>query len=325
MLSVALKRINIFVADKKSLIIITAKILIAGVLLYYLAYSIHPAKIFNSLLNADYYLILAAFILSFVNILFQFLKWRLLCNSVLKINNNRSVFYSLFYGFSAGITTPFRAGEYFGRAIPFKDMSVIKVTLLTAIDKLFPLIIVTFTGSVASIVFIKYYYNIPEFLVWILLLLIVMLYTLLLNLMNNKAFWRNLIFNKLKSLSFVKKQTEKFQILTKLTTGITHNLSMLSLLFIFVYTLQFTLLVMAFSEVQNFMLFFWASSLVMFTKSMIPPVTFGELGIREGVALFFFGIMGANDSAIFDASLFLFLMNLVIPSIVGLILLTKKS
>ncbi|NLT52328.1 MAG: flippase-like domain-containing protein [Ignavibacteria bacterium] len=325
MLSAALKRLNIFVADKKSLLIITAKILIAGVLLYYLTKSIHPTKILRSFLNADFYLISAAFLLSFVNIYFQFLKWRLLCNSVLKIKDNRSVFYSLFYGFSAGITTPFRAGEYLGRAIPFKDMSVIKVTLLTAVDKLFPLIIVTFTGSVATIIFMKYYYDIPEFLVWILMLVIVLLYSLLLNLMNNRAFWRNLIFNKLKTFSFVKKQIEKFQILTKLTTGITHNLSLLSLLFILVYTLQFTLLVMAFSEIQNFILFFWASSLVMFTKSMIPPVTFGELGIREGVALFFFGIMGANDSAIFDASLFLFIINLVIPSVIGLILLTKKS
>ncbi|MBK9099222.1 MAG: hypothetical protein IPM14_14110 [bacterium] len=52
-----------------------------------------------------------------------------------------------FFGFSAGIITPLRIGEYFGRGIEFKDKSIVQVTVATLIDKFFPLLMVASLGS----------------------------------------------------------------------------------------------------------------------------------------------------------------------------------
>jgi hypothetical protein len=52
-----------------------------------------------------------------INLLFYF-----------KFYEKKKIFYSLFQGFAAGAVTPFRLGEYFGRAFLFKDKTLVQVT-----------------------------------------------------------------------------------------------------------------------------------------------------------------------------------------------------
>lgn len=62
----------------------------------------------------------------------------------------------------------------------------------------------------------------------------------------------------------------------------------------------------------------WAGvALVFFAKSAIPQVTLGDLGVREGAAVFFLGAYGVAPAAALDASLALFALNLVLPSLAG--------
>ena len=63
----------------------------------------------------------------------------------------------------------------------------------------------------------------------------------------------------------------------------------------------------------------------MFAKSVIPQLSLGDLGIREGFTIYFYNKSGIAASTSFDASFFLFLINLVFPSLVGLILRYKKN
>jgi len=63
----------------------------------------------------------------------------------------------------------------------------------------------------------------------------------------------------------------------------------------------------------------------MFAKTIIPPVSLGELGIREGASIFFITALGESASVGFNASIFLFFINVLIPSLIGLILLLKKN
>jgi len=63
----------------------------------------------------------------------------------------------------------------------------------------------------------------------------------------------------------------------------------------------------------------------MFAKTMIPPVSLGELGIREGASVYFLTQFGETASVAFNASIFLFIINLLIPALVGLVLLLKRN
>ena len=104
---------------------LSAKVIIALGLLIYLIYAVNFQEILIAIKQANVYLIVTAFLLSFVNIYLQFYKWKITANVVLQENQNSKIWLSLFYGFSAGVFTPARIGEYFGRAIVFKNKSLI--------------------------------------------------------------------------------------------------------------------------------------------------------------------------------------------------------
>jgi len=134
---------NILTKNKSWLIIIVKLIIAAGIL-YYLVSYINYKEIITAIEGANINLLMAAFALSFVNIYLQFFKWKITCKTVLNESRNSKIFTSLFYGLSAGAITPARVGEYFGRAIAFKNKPLLQVTVATMVDKFFPLMIVVF-------------------------------------------------------------------------------------------------------------------------------------------------------------------------------------
>ena len=150
---------NIIVKNK-SLLIIIVKLIIASGILYYLLSYINYNEIISAIKGANRLLLVAAFALSFVNIYLQFFKWKLTCKTVLNESKNSKILTSLFYGLSAGAITPARIGEYFGRAIAFKNKPLLQVTVATLVDKFFPLMIVAFLGSMSIIFFLYFYYEV---------------------------------------------------------------------------------------------------------------------------------------------------------------------
>ena len=183
---------------QKTYLIITVKLLIASGILYYLISFIDYREIISALSEANVFLIAASFSLSFLNIYLQFLKWKLTCSSVMSENNNGKILTSIFYGLSAGAITPVRIGEYFGRAIAFKNKPLLQVTAATLIDKFFLLIIVTSLGSIASIIFIYIYYDVSLYIVLSLLIIVFTLFYLLAMIIQSEKFWDNVFFSRLR-------------------------------------------------------------------------------------------------------------------------------
>jgi len=99
----------------------------------------------------------------------------------------------------------------------------------------------------------------------------------------------------------------------------------ISFLFYSCFLIQYALLVIGFSGNNNFFNYLWAGNLVMFAKTIIPPVSFAELGIREGASVFFLTYFGESQAAAFNASFFLFMINVLLPSLVGLIFFFRKN
>ena len=315
----------VFFQQNKTTIIFTVKILIAAGLLIYLVSSIEYNKIIGEIKKANLWLIGFVFLLGFVNIYLQYSKWRITCNQVLEENDQPKIVTSLFYGFSAGIITPLRVGEYFGRAIAFKNKSLLKVTLATLIDKFFPLMIVAFLGSISSILFIYIYYNTSNYIVLSLFIILFTLFYLFALLLLSPRFWENILFSRLKKIKRLASLFEKLQTLKSLNRRYFFRMTIISLLFYCCFLIQYALLAAAFSHHYDILNFLWAGNLIMFVKTVIPPISLGELGIREGASIYFLSTMGESSSVAFNASIFLFIINLLIPSLIGLILLLKKS
>jgi len=90
-----------------------------------------------------------------------------------------------------------------------------------------------------------------------------------------------------------------------------------------IFSTQFVLLVRAFSPTADVGLAAVGVALVFFAKSAVPGVTLGDLGVREGAAVFFLGGLGVAHAAAFDASLALFVVNLLLPALTGLPLVLR--
>ena len=318
-------RDNRFISRYKSSILVTAKIVIALGLLLYIISFVNLKEIIIAIKQANIYFIVAAVLLGFINIFLQYYKWKITANIILQENKNSKVWLSLFYGFSAGVFTPARIGEYFGRAIVFKNKSLLQVTLATLLDKLFLLLIVAFLGSLSSILFIHYNYHVTPYLTVGLFIILFALFYLTFLLIFNDKFWDNILFTKLRNSIKLNWLFEKVKVFRNLDKKYATKMLTISLLFYICFLIQYALLVSAFSNHSNFADYFWAGNMMMFAKTIIPPISLGELGIREGASVFFITKLGESASTGFNASIFLFVINLLIPSLIGLTLLLKKS
>lgn len=316
---------NILFSRYRKFIIPLTKILIAGGLIYFIVNSISLNEIVDSLMNANLFLISIVLLLSFINLYIQFFKWKLTTKFILDVDDNGRIIRSLFKGFSAGAFTPARVGEYFGRALEFKDKSFLRVTIATLLDKFFPLLMVGLFGSVASIIFIHFYYNVSVYITISLFIVLSALFYFLFMMIFNSEFWDNILFKKLSESKKFNKYFNKIISLRNLDKFYSVKMLISSFLFYMCYIVQYSLLVVAFSNHYRISEYFWAGNLIMFSKTFFPPISFGELGIREGASIFFIHFFSEDSSVGFNASIVLFIINVLIPSLVGLFLLLRKD
>ncbi len=91
---------------------------------------------------------------------------------------------------------------------------------------------------------------------------------------------------------------------------------------VLVYQLQFYFLVNAFHPV-GFVNGWAAVASILLAKSFVP-ISFGDLGVRESASVLLLGRLSVPQAAAFDASLLLFLINIMIPAIAGLYPILKN-
>ena len=293
-------------------------------LLFYIIEKVNFNDIINNIKNVDFGLLLAAMGLTFINISLQYFKWKLTSKTILSENNNKKILYSLFYGISAGAFTPARVGEYFGRAVEFKDKPFLQVSAATFVDKIFTMLMVLFWGMVASMLFLRIYYNVTFYttvpIFTILFAFIFTTFSLL-----QKDIVQNFFKEKLSNRTKLKKWAINLKVLKNLDKKFSYKMLFLAFLLHVCYIMQFAILTSAFSKHSDWLNFIWAGNLVMFAKTIIPAISLGDLGIREGASVFFIKKIGYAGSVGFNASLALFFINILFPALIGLILLPKKN
>jgi uncharacterized membrane protein YbhN (UPF0104 family) len=97
-----------------------------------------------------------------------------------------------------------------------------------------------------------------------------------------------------------------------------------STLFYVTFISQFVVLLFAFEQVDVLYATFGVAC-VMVAKTIVPPFTLGELGIREGFSVFFLSMIGVSPTAAFGASVLLFLINILLPATAGGFMLLRTS
>lgn len=302
-----------------------AKILIGLGLVVFLTFYVEPKSIYETYEKADKIYFLIAFLLLPLNLGLQFFKWKILSKEYFGIDDKNKVWLSLFYGISGGIFTPMKSGEYFARALPYKNVKVLDVILATIVDKFIPIFFAILIGGTFFIIFLKNLIGFSAesafgFIILYKIIVLVPLFVLLGNSsisqkmrkwLKTKRYFENII----KRVAFVKMLSSKTLFI----------IIVISLLYHLTFTTQMSILLIAYSGESNFMMFFFIANLIIFAQIVIPPIALGEVGVREGAAVYFLQNLGFIGAVGFNAAISLFFINLLIPSIIGLTLLLKRE
>ena len=302
-----------------------AKIAIGLGLLIFLIYYIEPSRIKETFLKANKIYLMIGFLLLPLNLYLQYFKWRILSQKYFGIKSDEKIWLSLFYGISGGIFTPMKSGEYFARALPYKDVKVLDVILATLVDKLIPIYFVVIIGGSFFIVYLKSLLSFSSISIVGLVLIynILVLMPLYFIFGKNKASLKFSVW--LNSKKYFGKVLDRISFLKQMNKGTLIKVAMVSLIYHLTFTIQMTFMLSAYSGEFNFILFFFVANLIIFAQIVIPPIAFGEVGVREGAAVYFLQNLGFSGAVGFNAALSLFFVNLLLPSIVGLLLLLKRN
>jgi uncharacterized membrane protein YbhN (UPF0104 family) len=310
--------------NRKNILFFIRLITSIGVIVF-LVFFIDFKELLKTVSNANISFILIAYFLSFLNLFLQYIKWKTIVENQLNEKNSLKILKSLFYGIGAGMFTPVKAGEYIARAIPFPEKKITDISIATFVDKVFGMLLVFIIGSVLfSIYSYKYYVqsgivSIELYISLISGVVIIMTVALV------AIFNRNRIFSFLIRNKFISKLADKLKVLRGIDLRLSGKLLFLSFIFQLTFTFQFAILISAFETNFNLFDFFIIANLIVFFQILIPPLFLGELGVREGAAVFFMSTYGYEASAGFNAALCLFLINFILPSLYSFFITSIKE
>ncbi len=302
------------------------KFIITIALLIYLIFYVKFNSIIRTFLEADALILSLGVLLLPVNLFVLYERWNLLVKSLIGNPGRPRVISSLFHGFAGGLLTPLRAGEYFIRKIPLTDSKLKDVLIATFLDKMFLLPPLLLVGGIFLILFLFKKNFISTTYLTTLLILFPLLFSLLifLSFLTIKKL-RGPFFNKFNRSRLIKKLEYIFTKIELLTGKQVIELTLLSFLLYLIYSAQFALFIKAVSIDLNFFDCLIISNSVLLLKNFIPPITLGELGVRDAFTIFFVKQFGLAPSAGFDAALIIFVVNLLIPSLIGYFFILKEK
>tara|TARA_B100000508_G_scaffold141054_1_gene145684 strand:+ start:11447 stop:12418 length:972 start_codon:yes stop_codon:yes gene_type:complete len=263
-----------------------------------------------------------ALLLMPLNWLIESRKWQILIKKLERI----SLFYSLqavLAGVTVSVFTPNRIGEYAGRVLLLKHKNRIQAALSTLISSVGQMVATVVFGSI-SFYFYYVHYVSNQASTWIetylIMLIIVLIITLFILFISSPT-----LFGLLKKIKAFRRFRKYVSFFNRYTAKELIKILFLSHLRYVVYSSQFFVLLLAFQVNIDMFTGFMLIPLTFFAMTIIPSVALAELGIREAVALTIIGISSDNDLGILGATLVLWAINLVIPSIIGSALIFRSK
>jgi hypothetical protein len=251
-------------------------------------------------------------------------KWQLALRPVGQISY-RNAYRAIFTGVTMASFTPNRMGEYLGRMLyvdPNKRLSSISLTILCSIAQL----LITLVVGLGGIFWLRhsvYLRALPEhhlssFWLDVLLGLTIPL-CLGLTFIYFRLSWLIRILDKFPVLS---KRLSFIKVLGSCDAPLLVRILFLSFFRYLVFLLQYLLVFPVFGVFLGTGQVVWGMSLVFLVMAIVPTFTFlTELGLRWEVSIQVLELFSRNTLGIFAVSLGIWLINLIIPALIGSLLI----
>jgi hypothetical protein len=251
-------------------------------------------------------------------------KWQLALRSIGGISF-RDAFRAIFTGTTMASFTPNRMGEYLGRMLYLKQGSRIASISLTIVCSIAQLLITLAVGT-AGVLFLRYSLHHsaispPSHLELGLnaLLGIVVLLLASLTIIYFRLSW---MVGILKKIPKADKYLTNIKVLENFDTKTLLRILFLSFGRYIVFIVQYALLFPVFGVFLGFGQVWGGMSVVFLVMAVVPTFTFlTELGLRWEASIQVLELFSTNTVGIFAASFAIWLINLIIPALIGSLLI----
>lgn len=292
--------------EKKKFIINITKLLITFLIFYFIFKKIPTQEIFHSLISANIKFFILAGILGILFTFFKILKWHLLLKDLSIISNSLlKSMDSYFIGMSIGLITPGRIGEV-ARIVSIDKEKKVEGISLVILDKIFDLLSVLILALWGFYFFFGIY----------MLIFIGILITFSLIIIFNTFILKN--FSNFFPLKNFRQIIEGIFNIKKRTLILNFFLSLLS------YSLVLIEVYFITNAFEKFSLIPIIISYPIVMLVNLLPITIGGLGVREGTAIFLLGKFSLSSTTAFNTAFLLFLINIALPAVIGVVVLNKE-
>lgn len=247
-------------------------------------------------------------------------KWMLAARKLQPISFIKA-FKAVLSGVSFSVSTPNRIGEYFGRMLYMDEGNRIKAISLTMVGSISQLITTILMGFLA-LLFCRALIVQNDILseVWVLTILYgTGAVLVILTLFYFRLSWVVKIIDKLpvfKKYAWVTEAIEEFD-----ATLLLRFLS-LSVSRFCIFIIQYYLLFRLFGVEVNFLQAWTGVSIMFLVMAIIPTIAlFTDLGLRNELSIILMGLFSRNHLGISLTSISIWLINLVIPALIGSLLI----
>ena len=250
-------------------------------------------------------------------------KWQLLVSHVQQFSFIQA-FKSVLAGCSITMLTPNRIGEYGGRILFLKEENRIKAISLNIASSISQLLVTMVMGC-AGLIFLRFFSHnnsnalsvLPDF--WgNVLIYFSITGTVLLFLFYIRLAWLVRLIEKIPAFT---KAIKHITVLDEFSASQLLRILSLSLLRYLVFVLQYILLLQVMEVNIAWDLSFWLISVFYLVMAVAPTIGFLELPVRAKASMELMKLYSTNTLGIETAALAIWLINLVIPALIGSLLI----
>lgn len=263
----------------------------------------------------------ACFLLMFVNWGLEARKWQVAMQAVEPVTFGRSL-KAIFSGATMAFFTPNRIGEYLGRVLYVTNRARLSSVALTIMCGTAQLLITLWVGF-AGLLYLRplladSHTGYPGF--WIdLLLYIVLAGSLFLMVFYFRLSW---IVSRINRLGIQGRISRYLALLGNFNTTMLLRILSISFARYLVFIVQYYLLFRVFGVELNWWQTFWSMSVVFLVLAIVPSIAiFTDLGIRWKASMELIALFSSNAIGILATSLTIWLINLVLPAVIGSLLI----
>lgn len=269
------------------------------------------------------YWLIAVLILVPFNWGFETLKWRELIKSFSNIGFWRA-YRAILAGVTVSLFTPNRIGEYGGRILMVEPENNWKAVVATLVGSMSQLMVLLTFGLLGAVYFSAQFLNPAAYILKSVLVLGVIFIIILLTCFFNI----DLLIPLIKRLPYaekLKKYVKHVQVLRNYSSKILTSVLFYSLLRYATYTTQYFLILQFFGiEVPIFAAFAGIATIFLLQTSIPLPPIMGLLA-RGEFALFIWGFFSTNEIDVLAATFSLFVINLTLPALLGLLFIVQTN